>query len=424
MSIGWFQPSASHPRQGRDVALAVLCCFFDLLVFSRIEVEPTYLAIVAYAVTGYAFLVWRNRIPLTVFTAAWVHSVIAAVAIPDYRPVFGVVVALYTVVAVQRLRIGLAALAVTFIPVGFGAAREFDTASPDRAAAAFIVAATLLSLFNVGAWLLGRKVHADRRKVLILERQREMAAREAVVAERDRLARELHDIIAHCVSVILLQAAGARRILASDPDRAAAALANIEHSGVQATEELRRLLGVLRAGEPVPPGDGSGGQHGLDELQPLLDRVRAAGVTVHLRVHGAPRSLDPSVDLSAYRVVQEALTNVTKHAGPAAESTVELRWDDDVLHLAVTDDGGGRRDRASAPVSTGHGLLGLRERAVAVGGQLQAGPLPGGGFQVRTTVPAPGRCDGVQSGRTESARRTSATSRDSTDVSVGEGPGE
>ncbi|MGH8921399.1 MAG: sensor histidine kinase, partial [Actinomycetes bacterium] len=206
-------------------------------------------------------------------------------------------------------------------------------------------------------------------------------------------ARELHDIIAHYVSVMLLQAAGARRILTSEPDRAARALANIEHSGMQATEELRRLLGVIRADDPVKTDEEPSIQYGLDDLEPLLGRIQAAGVPVRLLIHGRPRDLDPSVDQSAYRIVQESLTNVTKYAGRGADTTVELRWEDDLVHLTVTDDGSGQLDRPPVQLSTGHGLVGLRERATAVGGQLHAGPLPGGGFQVTVTLPTPERHD-------------------------------
>lgn len=389
--------------------LAAMCCVLDLLVFSRVEFGIGYLAIVAYAVTGYFFLAWRDGIPVTVFAVMWVHSVIATIAIPDYRPVVGVVVALYTVTALRSRRVGLTALTLTFIPTGFGSAQEFSTASPDRALRALMVAVTAWSLFNVGAWLLGLRVQVNHRKVLLLEQKRESAAREAVAAERGRLARELHDIIAHCVSVMLLQAAGARRILASDPDRAANALANIEHSGMQAMGELRRLLVVIRTGGQVQTEEEPTSQHGLSDLEPLLDQLAAAGIPARLFTRGEPRQLDPSVELSAYRIVQEALTNVTKYAGRGADTTVELVWEDGVLHLTVTDDGGGQLDRAPAQLSTGHGLLGLRERAAAVGGELHAGPLPGGGFRVAATLPATRRRDGEQDGRSRLAHSGPST---------------
>ncbi|MGH4023341.1 MAG: sensor histidine kinase, partial [Pseudonocardiaceae bacterium] len=372
-----------------------------------------------YAVAGYALLVWRDRIPIVVFAVMCAHSVVAIVVIHDYRPVVGVLVALYTVSARASRHIGFAALALAFVPTGFGLVDEFHDSYTDRGLATLMIAVMVLSLFNIGAWLLGRWVHTSHRKVQLLERQREAAAREAAAMERGRLARELHDIIAHCVSIMLLNAAGARRMLASDPDRAAAALANIEHSGMQATGELRRLLGVLRTGDPVPADGEPGSQYGLADLEPLLDRVRAAGVPVRLICRGHPGLLDPSIELSAYRIVQEALTNVTKHAGRGADTTVELRWEDNVLQLSITDDGGGQLDHSPPAFSTGAGLSGLRERAAAVGGELHAAPLPGGGFRVTTSLPSSGRRDRGQHGR-ERAAPAPAPIETATDPSPGE----
>ncbi|MGH3915667.1 MAG: sensor histidine kinase, partial [Pseudonocardiaceae bacterium] len=411
---------ASLRARRRNIALAGGCCVLDLLAFSRMGVEFTGLTIGAYAFIGYTFLIWRDRTPVIVFTAMWIHQTVAAVVIPDYRPVFGIVVALYTVTVLKRRRIGLAALALTFVPTGLGSAAEFNTASPDRAFRAFLVAATMLSLFNIGAWLFGRWVHANHQKLLLMEQRRAAAAREAVAAERSRLARELHDIIAHCVSVMLLQAAGARRMLASDPERAAKALANIEHSGKQATGELRRLLGVLRTGDLMQPEGEPDDQPGLADLEPLLDRVRAGGVMVRLRTHGQPERLDPSVDMSAYRILQEALTNVTKYVGRGADTTVELCWEDGMLHLTVTDDGCGQLDHRSAHLANGYGLLGLRERVAAVGGQLHAGPLPDGGFQVTATMPARRKREVDQTGQAGPTRADSGAYRGTTDATSGD----
>jgi signal transduction histidine kinase len=385
------------PPPRRDVALAASCCALDLLMFSRVQVELADLALVAYAVVGYAFLAWRGRFPVAVFAAMWLHSVVAAVAIPDYRPVCGVLVALYTVTALNRLGAGLAALASSFLASGLGLAAELGESPSGRPLAAVLVAAAMLALFHLGAWLLGRWTHANRRRVLLLEQQREAAARAAVEVERGRLARELHDIIAHCVSVILLQAA-------SDPDRAARALADIEHSGLQATGELRRLLGVMWPSDTLRGEGEPGVRCGLGDLEPLLDRMRTAGVPIRLQVRGEPALLDPSVDLSAYRVVQEALTNVAKHVGRGADTTVELRWETGMVHVSVTDDGHGQLDRSPVRLSTGNGLPGLRERAAAVGGHLHAGPLPGGGFRVSASLPVRGRAAAAQPGRSVPAR--------------------
>jgi signal transduction histidine kinase len=190
-----------------------------------------------------------------------------------------------------------------------------------------------------------------------------------------------------------LQAAGARRVLAAGKqDRAAQALADIEGAGTQAMTELRRMLGVLRV--DGQPDDGSGDADepetqprvGLDELEPLVHRVLAAGVPARVVRHGRPRALDLGADLTAYRTAQEALTNVLKHAGAGVPTVIELRWGDSELELSITN------DAPTGPVeprpASGYGLIGLRERVAAVGGRFAAGPLPDGGFRVAATLPA------------------------------------
>ena len=214
------------------------------------------------------------------------------------------------------------------------------------------------------------------------EEERESEARRAVAAERRRIAREMHDVVAHSISVMVVQAGGARRILARDPERAQAAAAQIERTGREALLEMRRLLGVLRGPDqaaelaPSPTFDG---------LDALVARARDAGLPVALEVDGTPRPLPPGVDLAAYRVVQEALTNALQHA-PGAPTTVRVAWRADALELVIADRGPGRapgRDRKS----TGQGLIGMRERVALYGGDLQTGPRRGGGFEVRVRLP-------------------------------------
>jgi signal transduction histidine kinase len=389
------------PQRWKDAMLAVGWCALDLLVFSdagRDGVGGGFsdLPIMMFAVTGYVALLWRRHVPVVVFTALLAHSMLAF-AIPTYRPMFGLLVALYTITALRSRRSGLIALALTLIPTGFTVAEEVRTADPADAQTVLIAAAVLFSLVNLVAWALGQWAHAHRQQVRLLEQQRELAAQQAAARERARVARELHDIIAHTVSVMLLQAAGARRMLCDDPQRAAAALENIERSGVQATGELRRLLSVLRADDS---GGGTGSeppmQHGLANLPPLVQRLHTAGVPVRLQVDGHPGRLDPSVDQSAYRIVQESLTNVTKHAGREAEATVELRWTDTALRVTVSDNGAGQPYGVPGRPSSGYGLLGLRERTAAVGGQLDASPLPGGGFRVAATLPVANAPNGAR----------------------------
>jgi signal transduction histidine kinase len=214
-----------------------------------------------------------------------------------------------------------------------------------------------------------------------LERERERSALAAVAEERTRIAREMHDVVAHGLSVVAIQADAAEAALARDPERAREPLRTIRSATAEALGEMRRLLGVLRAeGEPaelVP-------QPGLAQLPALLERARAAGVPAELEVVGTPRALPGGLDLSAYRIVQEALTNVGRHA-PGAPAQVRLVWDPAALHVEVRDPGSGKP--AAAPNGSGHGLVGLRERARLHGGSFAAGPAPGGGFAVTAVLP-------------------------------------
>ena len=247
--------------------------------------------------------------------------------------------------------------------------------------------------FCVAGFVLGRIVHARGRRA----EDAEAAAVEAVAAERARIARELHDVVAHSVSVMVMQAKGGSAILAADPDRAREAFATIESSGRQALEELRRMLGLLRddgvgdadrARVGTADADGANGRHpqpGLARLPALVEETRAAGLDVRLVVTGEPGSLPPGEDLSAYRIVQESLTNVLKHAG-ASSAEVQVRWRPDALELAVADDGRGVSE-LDLP-SSGRGVLGMRERVALFGGTFAAAAArEGGGFEVRAVLP-------------------------------------
>jgi len=227
------------------------------------------------------------------------------------------------------------------------------------------------------------------------------ATRRALDEERARIAGELHDVVTHNVSVMIVQAGAARQVLATDPAEATAALLAVESSGRAAMTELRSLLGLL---SPAGTGDGSatgpaqGGaeagldlspQPGLGQLQPLLDRLTTAGLPVELRVGGKPRALSPGLDLAAYRVVQESLTNVIKHAGKP-QTTVRLDYGDAELVVEVTDAGPPIPAAGQAPGAvpgSGRGLLGLHERIALYGGKLDAGPQPDGGWRVRARLP-------------------------------------
>jgi len=227
--------------------------------------------------------------------------------------------------------------------------------------------------------LLVRRVLGDReRRARVAERERDLAAREAVVGERARIARELHDAIAHNVSMMVVQAGAERRVL-DDTGSTREVLETIERIGRGALTEMRRLVGMLRsdAADELAP------QPGLGDLPTLVTQVREAGLPVELHVEGEPRELPVGIELSAYRIVQEALTNALKHAGEARAS-VHVRYGADSLELEIADDGrGGQAPAASA----GHGLAGMRERVALYGGRLDAGRRPSGGFAVRVLLP-------------------------------------
>jgi signal transduction histidine kinase len=228
--------------------------------------------------------------------------------------------------------------------------------------------------------LLVRRVVGDReRRAQIAERERDLVAREAVIEERARIARELHDVIAHHVSMIVLQAGAERRVLDGANASTREVLETVERTGRSALTEMRRLLGMLRgdANEPLMP------QPGLTDVPALVRQLREAGLSVELHVEGERRELPVGIELSAYRIVQEALMNALKHAGEASAS-VDIRYGSDSLELEIADDGTG----ASAPVSSGgHGLVGMRERVALYGGRLDAGRRPSGGFVVRVLLP-------------------------------------
>jgi signal transduction histidine kinase len=255
---------------------------------------------------------------------------------------------------------------------------------------------------GAGAWLVGAVLRGRRERVARLaeyaervERERDLQARRAVADERLRIARELHDVVAHNLSVVVVHAQALRPMVNRDPDRALSLASLIEETGREALEEMRHLLGVLRAGDGADPADAGprdpdplDPQPGLDALEGLVAQVRRAGLPVTLTVSGEPRRLPPVIELSAYRIVQEALTNVLKHAGPA-QAAVAVGYRDDTLVLDVTDDGRGAAaglDHPAAPGS-GHGLVGMRERVALFGGELSTGPRAGGGFGVRARIP-------------------------------------
>ena len=332
---------------------------------------------------------FRRRNPVAAFGIA-VAAAAAQVAFASGPNVadLAIPVLVYTLAAYGPRWLSLAGLAVCLVGSLAGAlAWAPSTALYEKVAAALVIFCGTALV----AWVLGDSTRYRRayyaaleERAARLEREADAQAQIATAAERARITRELHDVIAHHVSVMVVQADGAGYALDSNPERARQALAAISATGRQALSEMRRLLGLLRSGDartelaPLP---------GLGQLRELVEQALAAGMSVSLTQEGEPHPLPEGAELAAYRVVQESLTNTRKHAGLAAVATasVTLRYDDDGLVVQVSDDG---RGGAAAGDATGHGLAGMRERVEMYGGTLTAGPLPQGGYRVTARIPA------------------------------------
>jgi signal transduction histidine kinase len=331
-------------------------------------------------------LLWRRRRPLLV--TALVMSGIVAQAVASGNTPEGLqiiliwVVVPYSVAAYSERRqalIGLALVLAAFAVYSVQNDNIVSGRASDLWAGAFFL------ILTVGAWVAGMAVHG-RREAVALAAQASALEREAEIAsadERARIARELHDIVSHNLSVVVVQAAGARA-QGDQQGSDAATLEKIERSGREALVEMRRLLGVLRGDD----GDSAlEPQPGIAQLRALAERVRAAGLPVDLTIDGDCGRLPLAIDLSAYRIVQEALTNTLKHAGREATARVRVRREPDALTIEVIDDGGRRAAGAESPGPMGHGLAGMRERVALFGGELRAGTRPGGGFLVSARLP-------------------------------------
>jgi signal transduction histidine kinase len=253
--------------------------------------------------------------------------------------------------------------------------------------AEFFWTALIFSLAWVFGLALGTRTEQARvlrARVAEAEHERAQAAAQATAEERARIARELHDVVAHSVSVMVVQTSGVRRLLNDEQHRERDALLSVEQIGRQALTEMRRMLGVMRTSEDQPAA-ALAPQPGLQHLDRLIAQVEEAGLPVTLRVEGERRGLSPGVDLSAYRIVQEGLTNVLKHS-KGAHADVLVRFDESAVRLEISDDG-----TAPAGDGNGHGLVGMRERVALYGGTLEAGPRDGGGFVLRAELPVEAR---------------------------------
>ena len=383
------------PRLRRigQVSVVVLAATVDLLVWRGARdlrgggtlpfwVVPT-LTVVVYPV-----LLFRWRRPVEVFAVLWTYG-LAGLIVPLYGPFAGLLVALHAVACRTRTRVAVSLFAACTIPFGINTYNNATTATGDNFFAILIVAGVLWAAFSATIWGLGRFTYLAERRSRLMRALQAKEAEDAVRTERLRLARELHDIVAHAVSAMILQAAGTRALMSPHQDEhVRKALTVIESVGVQAMNELHRLLGLLRSVDP-DRADSAYEQPGLDDVPALIELSRDSDLEVEAIVEGRPAQLDRSVDLAAYRVIQESLTNATKYGGRATSVRIHVGWGQDHVMIAVRNTRGApMRDVPVPPqmISSGHGLLGLAERISLLGGRLEAGP-DSNGFLVRAELP-------------------------------------
>ncbi|MEV5749284.1 sensor histidine kinase [Actinoallomurus sp. NPDC052308] len=377
----------AHPI-ATDALMSVLLTvtFITAMVLQGDDGVPKGPDVFSVGLSGVALLslTMRRRLPVSVLAfMVGVCVLLTAMGYDMSAPAVAVLIATYTLAAHRGLATSLSVGVVTllvFIALLVGVGADFWPA----------VSNTILF---VGVWWLGRSLRLRRAylneleaRARRLERAREADARAARTEERSRIARELHDVVAHHVSVMTVQAGAARRILERDPDAVRDALTTIEQMGRTALGEMRRLVGVLRT-EAEPVRGELSPQPGVSDVGELVDHLRETGLQVQLWIEGESRSLSPGVDLAAFRLIQEALTNTLKHAGPQARAWVRIHYTDRQLMVEVEDDGRGLAAGLGQNGSRGHGLVGMRERVALYGGDLRIGPRSGGGFEVRARFP-------------------------------------
>jgi signal transduction histidine kinase len=370
-----------HPRlvDGMLAAALGIPALASVVVPGSYQLVPVTLALVIP-------LVFRRDHPVAAFAVAVTVGAVQVLLDIHVTMIDAVIVVLlYTLAAYGRRRVSVAGLAVCLAGSVAAVARW---APPDIGLSHWLsVGLVAFAGSSLTAWVLGDSMRYRRGyyasledRAARLERERDAQAQIAAAAERARIARELHDVIAHNVSVMVVQADGASYALDSSPERTRQALGAIAGTGRQALAEMRRMLGVLRSEDdatgvvPLP---------GIEQLGELLEQTRASGLAVSFTVQGVPGPLPGGLALAAYRIIQESLTNTRKHGGPQASAQVLLRYCEDVLMLQITDDGQG----VAVADGAGHGLTGMRERVALYNGTLRAGPRPGGGYQVTARLP-------------------------------------
>jgi signal transduction histidine kinase len=368
-----------------DAALAAVVAVVTVVSIAVEDADDPSMRLTRWGVVSlvvqFVPLVWRRRAPVLVLSLVGVGTVGYGMAeLPDPAIVFALALAIYTVAA-HRPRTVTVPCLVALIVTAALAMLFGDGSDAADVAVNYLVGTT--------SWVVGDIVRGQREQAAALDARRVDEARRAAADERVRIARDLHDVVAHHISVIVVQAEAAQEVMATQPDRADRAMAAVADTARTALGELRRMLGLLRSDAGLAP------QPDLAALDDLVASVRQAGLAVDVRTTGDERPVDGVVGVTAYRVVQEALTNVLRHAR-ASHARVDLAFGDGALVVTVSDDGRGARGAdgsgRNGPLGegpVGHGLIGMRERVTVVGGDLVSGPGPAGGFTVRARLPLP-----------------------------------
>ncbi|WP_420878769.1 sensor histidine kinase [Rhodococcus sp. (in: high G+C Gram-positive bacteria)] len=385
LSERWYRWSAAH-AVGIDrvvAALLSLVCLaaaaggggLDALVVSLGMTVP---------------LAWRrSHTIVSGFTIA-AFAVAHLVLIPDtlLPSVIAVPIALYAFAAYTPRWSSYTALLIAIFGASAGGLEYF--AYEGRGWEEAVITSTFLVVFVLAVWAFGdlrrvrlKEIEGLTERARLLELERAQEAELAALGERTRIAREMHDIVAHSLTVVIAQADGGRYGAAKDPQAAIDALETIASTGRQALTDMRALLSVLREDRPRE----FSAMPGVGDIEGLVAELRRGGLDVALTVAGEPRELSTGAGLTAYRIVQESLTNVLKHAGPGAQARVDVKWEERELELVVTDDGRGGAAALIEPSPGGQGVIGMTERAKLHGGRLAAGPVSGGGYRVQGLLP-------------------------------------
>jgi signal transduction histidine kinase len=375
-----------------DALLALALLIFPGLptITTGFDYPTSWQAVVATTLLLTVPLAWRRTHPAAstavVYATAFAHFAGGVSLVPSDVNVF---VAVYSVAAYGSRRVSRLGLGFALLGAGMVALSGSGSASSGSVVADLVIIGVMGGGFVLATWVAGglrgtRRAYLDAlvERTRQLEVEREQQSRLAAAAERARIARELHDVVAHSLSVIIAQADGGRYAAQANPTAAVDALEVVATTGRTALIDMRRLLGVLRDGE----GPQHGPQPGFDAIPDLVSGVRDSGLQVSYATIGHPRPIGDAMGLAAYRIVQEALTNVLKHGGPAAQAAVRVTWAEDAVRLVVDDDG---RGASATTDGRGQGLGGMRERAALYGGQVEAAPRPGGGYRVQAVLPYP-----------------------------------